>query len=139
MKKINLEQKIYTVRGIPVKTPVFDRETGKPKIGKDKQPILQDSTVRICLLTLLGTRFQVIDNKEHHWTIKLGIMISEEKTKVLEISDDKFKFLKRILTKNKHKIIRQTPMGPTELQVDIFFPYEMGQLLEIFDEETIKD
>lgn len=134
MKKINLDQPMLTIQGKPIKTPVLDDE-GKPKIGKDKKPEVKNSTIRNYLLTLLGTRFQIIEQKEAFWTTELGIQIAEEQNKVLEISDDKFKFLKRLIGKNKHKIIQQTPTGQREVERELFFPFETGQLLKAFGEE----
>ena len=86
-------------------------------------------------MTLLGTRFQIIEKKEAFWTTALGIKISNEQNKVLEISDDKFKFLKRLIVRNKHKMTQQTTTGLTEIEKELFFPFETGQLLRAFGEE----
>ena len=133
MKRINLEQKILNIKGEVIKIPI---PVGKEKIlvpvGEGK-PQMRDSILRDYLLTLLASRFQIIDNKESWWTTELGILIADEKNKEIEISDDKFKFLKRIIEKNKMKIIQTTPMGPVEKEVEIFYPFELGQLLKIFE------
>ena len=127
MKRINLEQKMLNIKGEVIKVPVSIGE------GKIAVPKIRDSILRDYLLTLLASRFQIIDNKESWWTTELGILIADEKNKEIEISEDKFKFLKRIIEKNKMKIIQSTPMGPTEKEVEIFYPFELGQILKIFN------
>jgi len=127
MKKINLNQKILTIRGEPVKNPELD-EKGQPKRDKKGNPIMKDMVLRDYLLTILGTRFPVLNTKEVFWTTELGILIADEKNKEIEISDDKMKFLIRILKNNKIKQI--LPMGG-EREIELFFPWELGQILKI--------
>ena len=126
MKKINLEQPILTIRGEPVKNPELN-EKGEPIIEKGKQK-MKIMLVRDYLLTILGTRFPVLNTKEVFWTTELGILIANEKNKEIEISDDKMKFLVRILKNNKIKQV--LPMGG-EREIELFFPYEIGQVLKI--------
>ena len=126
MKKINLEQPILTIRGEPVKNPELN-EKGEPIIEKGKQK-MKIMLVRDYLLTILGTRFPVLNTKEVFWTTELGILIADEKNKEIEISDDKMKFLVRILKNNKIKQV--LPMGG-EREIELFFPYEIGQVLKI--------
>jgi len=155
MKKINLNQKILTIRGEPIKNPEFD-EKGQPIIEKGKQK-MKIMRLRDYLLTILGTRFPVLNTKEVFWTTELGTLIASE-TKIvggkvdddghriggkevpnieIEISDDKAKFLYRILENNKIK--QQLPMGG-EREIELFFPYELSQLLRLLiDEKELKE
>ena len=76
--------------------------------------------------------------KETFWTTQLGIQFADDKIKEVEISDNKAKFLRRIIEANKAKVVQPNPMGgQTETTIELFFPYELGQLLAIFatDEE----
>jgi len=127
MKKINLNQKILTIRGEPLKNPELD-DRGQLKRDKKGNPIMKDMVLRDYLLTILGTRFPVLNTKEVFWTTELGILIADEKNKEIEISDDKMKFLIRILKNNKIKQI--LPMGG-EREIELFFPWELGQILKI--------
>lgn len=138
MIKINLEKKILSIRGNPVQNQELD-DKGNPKTDKKGKRIMKDAVVRDYLLTILATRFPIIDKKETFWTTELGTLIAS-KTKIvngkevpndiLEISDDKAKFLRRIIENNKTKI--NLPMGG-EKEIEIFFPYELGQLLKLFE------
>jgi len=127
MKKINLNQKILTIRGEPLKNPELD-DRRQLKRDKKGNPIMKDMVLRDYLLTILGTRFPVLNTKEVFWTTELGILIADEKNKEIEISDDKMKFLIRILKNNKIKQI--LPMGG-EREIELFFPWELGQILKI--------
>ena len=128
MIKINLEQKMFNIRGKPVLNPELD-DKGKPIIKKG-EAVIKNATLRDYLLIILGTRFPLIDKKEPFWTTELGILFSDEKKKEVEISDDKAKFLRRIIENNKTKV--NLPMGG-EKEVEIFFPWELGTLLKIFE------
>lgn len=117
MKKINLNQKMLLPSGKPVMRNVTDEK------GKTKQ---EEVTVRDYLLALLSANFPIQDNREYFWTTELGILFSDKKKKEVEISDDKWKFLVRIVRNNRVK--KPMPMGGTK-EEEMFFPYEVGQLL----------
>jgi len=91
------------------------------------KPVMEELTVRDYLLALLSAKFNIIENKEYFWTTELGILFADKKKKEVEISDDKWKFLVRIIKENKVK--RPTPMGG-EKEEEMFLPYEVGQLLK---------
>lgn len=130
MFKINLEAPILNVKGKQLEGDDTD-EKGRP--------IKTKMTIREYLLIILGTRFPIQNSKEPYWTTEIGIIIANTKNKELivgslenlpnAISTDKAKFLKRIIENNK--ATQQGPMGKTE--IEIFFPYELGQLLKIFE------
>ena len=126
--KINLEKPIVNIRGLPIENEVVNLKT-----KKIEKKIMR---VRDYLLTILGTRFEMEDRqKEPFWTTELGILIADEKNKELEISEPKADFLRRILTANK---IKQTlPMGG-EREIELFFPFEISQLLQLFMSEKEK-
>ena len=126
MFRINLNQIILNIKGEPIVNQVVNPKTKKTE---DKKMCIRDY-----LLTILGTRFPVQENKEIFWTTGLGILFSDEENKEVEISDDKAKFLKRIIENNE--MIVQGPMG--ERKVEIFFPYELSQLLSLFLTEEEK-
>ena len=125
MKKINLNIPILTIRGEPVKNPELD-EKGQPIIEKGKQK-MKIMRLRDYLLTILGTRFPVLNTKEVFWTTELGILIADEENKEIEISDDKMKFLVRILKNNK---IKQVLPGGGEREIELFFPWELGEIFK---------
>ena len=158
MRKINLDKKFFSIKGKPLTkdepTPgVSDRILIKMKKYMVSTPDLlveefnkwqedlkktekKDMTLRDYLLIILGARFTMKDKKESFWTTQLGILISDDKNKELKISDSQFAFLKRIMENNKIK--QPSPMGG-EVEIEVFFPYELGQILEVFeDEETPK-
>ena len=109
MFRINLNQIILNIKGEPIVNQVVNPKTKKTE---DKKMCIRDY-----LLTILGTRFPIQENKEIFWTTELGILFSNDENKEVEISDDKAKFLKRIIENNKMTI--QGPMG--ERKVEIFF------------------
>ena len=122
--KINLEKPIVNIRGLPIENEVVN-----PKTKKIEKKIMR---VRDYLLTILGTRFEMEDRqKEPFWTTELGILIADEQKKEIEISEPKANFLKRILENNKVKQV--LPMGG-EKEIELFFPFELGQLLQLFEE-----
>ena len=127
MKKIPLNQKILTIKGEPLKNPELDE---KEELKRDKKgnPIMKDMVLRDYLLTILGTRFPVLNTKEVFWTTELGILIADEKNKEIEISDDKMKFLVRILKNNK---IKQVLPGGGEREIELFFPWELGEIFKV--------
>ena len=125
MKKIKLDTKMVIPSGKPIKRQKRD-ENGKVVISKGK-PVMEELTVRDYLLALLSSKFNIIENKEYFWTTELGILFADKKKKEVEISDDKWKFLVRIIKENKVK--KPTPMGG-EKEEEMFLPYEVGQLLK---------
>lgn len=110
MQKINLEQKLLSVKGEVLKN-VENKEM----------------KIRDCFLIMLGARFPIQDKKEVFWTTQLGILCADEKNKEIDISDDKMKFLKRIFENNRIK--RQLPTGQEE-EMELFLPFELGQILQ---------
>jgi len=59
----------------------------------------------------------------------------EEKNDILELSEDKFQFLKRITEGNKIFVEERTQTGIQQVEKDLFFPFELGQLLSALNEE----
>lgn len=119
MIKVKLNKPIKSVSGDPI---VVKREQETKKI-----------TIRDYLLSILGTDFTPEDQKEVFWTTDLGIKISDEKNEVLEISDKKASFLRRIVKeigiekgKNKSK--------------NLLKPFEVSQVLkELMTDEDLKE
>ena len=94
-----------------------------------KETTETEMTVGDYFLTLLGQRFEMKDaRKESFWVTDIGISCA--KNDVLDISGEQLEFLKRIFEHNK---IKQTkPMGEEE-EIELFFPYELGQILKVLD------
>lgn len=145
MRTIDLTTKIVNVQtGKPVMTTKTDAE-GEPVVENEEytckecgqkvggEPERRAVTVRDYFLTLLGSKFKVKDTKEHFWTTKIGMKMSDQKNETVKLSEDKVAFLKRIVKSNKTKRTKRTPMGTTEEEVELFFPYEVGQLLAVLD------
>lgn len=155
--KINLDKKILTIRGEPVKNeeprpgtiekvmneikrfPTDDVNILKGQFLKWqetlKDVVVKDQTIRDYLLLLLGSRIELKDKRrEAFWVSDLGGLFSSSENKIVEVSDEKMEFLRRIVEHNKIK--RPKPMGGEE-DVELFFPYELGQLLKALEgEET---
>lgn len=149
MKQFNLNTKMLDIKMQPMKVQVLNPEYNalsekEKKNTKIPQVIEKEVTVRDYLLTILGQRFQIIDRREFFWIAELGsLMASETKiveeegkkkevpNDVIEISDDKAKFLTRIIENNKIKQI--TPTGE-EREIELFAPFEVAQLLKLFEE-----
>lgn len=122
MFKINLDKPILDIRGKAIEKSATEK-------GEKKEMRIRDY-----LLTILSTRFPVVDKKEVFWTTQLGILFSDEENSEAEVSDDKAKFLRRIIENNKVTI--QNPMG--EKEIELFFPFERSQLLQLFLTEEEK-
>ena len=149
MIKIDLSKPIKSIKGEQIETPERDGK-GQPVLDKGK-PKMKKMTVRDYLLTILSTKFPLEETKEAFWTTELGQLIAsgtkivggkvDEKGKIkggkevpnieIEISDDKAKFLRRIIENNK--VTQQLPMGQTK-DIELFFPFELGQLLKLFSD-----
>lgn len=112
MRKLNLNQPILSIKGKPLKS----------QIGNQK-----DLTLREYFLILLASKFSPESIKESFWTTELGILCADEKNKEIELSEDKIKFLIRLLKNNKSK--QRLPMG-IEKETEIFFPFEQAQMLK---------
>lgn len=107
-----------------VETLKADLAMWQEKLGATTK---KDLTVRALLLDLFSNRFKTTDVRENFWVTEIGVICSNESKKILELDkgSDKYTFVKRIIENNK-VIIGQ---GPQEKEVDIFFPYVVGQLL----------
>lgn len=114
MRKINFTKLIVDLRGKPV-------EDGA---GKKK-------TVGDALIDLLSENFSGLKEKrEAFWVTELGIIISNAKGEV-ELSEEKWEFLKRIVEINKIK-------GQMGVEVDAWRPYIWSVLMSLFQEEEPK-
>jgi len=150
---VNLNQKMFTIRGEPIKQTKPDLNArrrvlieiasypiGTPqKLAEDfakwqktlRENVESDSTLRDNLLMILGAKFILKDkNKEVFWTSDLGIEIADKKNKeiVFEEGDEKYEFLKRIISDN---VIKRVDVSGQEKTMDLFFPYELGQILKL--------
>lgn len=131
MKTIPLSKKVLNIKGEPLKTKKPNPEwlalsKEEKKETKIEKTIETETTFRDYYLMMLGTRFKVIDKKETYWAMKIGMEFSEG-TDAVELADDKVKFLRRLVEENK--VIRTNQMGKNE-EVELYFPYELGQILE---------
>lgn len=116
MRKIkNLNTSIKTIRGDSMKIRSQD--------GSQEVEI----TFRDYLLLALSTKFEIEDVKESYWTTELGIAVANTDVNDIEISDDKFNFLDRVIRKNKAK----NAQGQEDA---IFNPFELGQILNFLEE-----
>lgn len=102
------------------------KETHVPKTIKKSQ------TIRDYLLMALSLKFPIEDRKEVFWTYGLGQLFSDEEKNIVEISDGKAAFLRRVFEKNKSK--NTTPMGQ-DVEVEVFYPFELGQIIPFFMSE----
>lgn len=130
-----MEKVIKEMKDYPIETATDLKEKMKDWQERLKKTDHRAVTIRDYLLTLLGSRFAVQSPRESFWTSQLGQLIADEKNKEIEISEDKFQFLKRVVETNKIK--RDTPMGVQE--IELYFPFELGQLLAVFEEEEISE
>ena len=152
MRKIKIDTPIYTIRnklmmadfGDEEKTEIVLTEMLNYRIAspeeilekfKDWQTRLRTTDrkgvkVRDYLLTVLGSKIETKSPRENIWVRTLSVKIEGAKNEV-EMSEEEFQFLKRIVEKNKSE--RMSMDGKRE-EVEFFFPYELGQLLIIFEE-----
>lgn len=86
------------------------------------------------LLTVLGSKIETQSPRENIWVRTLSVAIEGAKNEI-EISEDEFQFLKRIVEKNKAKQISRE--GNIE-EIELFFPYELGQLLIALEDKPEK-
>jgi len=110
---------------------------GEPMTAEDEKGVKKTLTIRDYLLTTLSVKFAPQNLKEVFWTTEIGIMVADEKNKEVELSDDKTKFLIRLVKENKIK--QQLPMGQ-ERVVEIFTPVEQAQILRaLMSEDEVKE
>lgn len=117
MVKINLSQPMKNARDVQFEENYLD-EKGKLKTRK--------VTLRDWLVLILNSRFDIIEAKENFWTTDLGIKFADTKNKEVEISDDKMKFLRRIIEANKLYTIG--PRGDKQ-EIQPFTPFQIGLIL----------
>ncbi len=122
MVKINLDTPILAMSGKQLTIPMLD-EKGKPK--------QQKVTLRMWLLVALNMRFDMIDvAKEPFWTNELGMLCADEKNKTIEISDEKAKFLQRVIETNKFSVLSVKDGQAQKEEINYFTPFEMGAALK---------
>lgn len=110
------------MRIIKVKKPICDIR-GKQLEDKEKK-----LTVGDMLLNLLSQNIALKENREAFWVTEIGIQIADGKAEI-ELSEDKWAFLKRLVEANKFK----QPGLPVE---EIYWlPFVLGQMLALFQEE----
>jgi hypothetical protein len=158
MRKIKIDTTILTIKGEPLMNDfVNERRTEEilhdiknfvittddnlrimfDKWQKEiKKTERREMTIRDYLLGLLGARFDFIEVKECFWTTQLGLLISDDENKEIEISENKYQFLKRIVEKNK---IKRTSATGQEIEIELYYPFELGQLLIALDEDLAKE
>lgn len=129
--KINLKQQIVNIKGEPIKTPELNTEN-QPIIEKGKRK-MKNVCIRDSFLTILGSHFEMKDKKEPFWTTDLGMACAKQN--VLEIEGEQLEFLKRIIKNNKTK--QPLPMGG-EQEIEVFFPFEVSQILKALMTEEEK-
>lgn len=130
MIKLNLEQLILDNKGTEIEDEIKDSK-GKVKIVK--------RTLRENLLKLLGVQYDskvLKDPKQYTWIYHLSNQFNKE-DEVVEISDEKQEFLLTLARHNKAIIYQNTPQGTMKVEVEIFMPYEVGQMLVMLGEPVI--
>ena len=108
MKKIKITDPIKDMRGKTIKD-----ERGK------------DLTKGDMLLNLLSQNIKLKENKESFWVTEIGIQIAEGKNEI-ELSEDKFAFVKRVVDENKFRV--------NNVEQDYYLPYILGQMMALFVE-----
>lgn len=88
--------------------------------------------VRDYLLSFLGARFDTKSPRERFWAAQMGIEVADEGNEKLKLDDEKFKFLKKLIESNKIKRVNRAGMLE---EIELFLPYESGQLLMALGEE----
>ena len=158
MSKIKLDTPILTIKGKQMMADFGDEQTTEQILAEmlGHKPLRTEETfelfkkwqerlkaserkpvkVRDYLLNLLGSRLDTRSPRERFWIAQMGIEIADGKTKEIELDDEKFRFLKKIVERNKVK--RPNPAGIME-EIELFFPYESGQLLMALGEEPSEE
>lgn len=152
MRKIKIDTPIYTIKNEPMIADFGDSERTetillemisyiptnsqevfeKFKVWQEKLKATKRKGLKIkdYLLTVLGSKIETKSPRESIWSRTLSIEIAKAKNEI-EIGEDEFQFLKRIIESNKTKRIDE--QGKIE-EVELFFPFELGQLLIALEE-----
>jgi hypothetical protein len=129
MKTIKLDEILKTPKGENAEDYVDTNSEGSIKRSK--------RTLRENLLRLLGSTLPerlFISPKEYTWVYNLCNDLNT-KEKTTEISDDKFEFLKKILSENTF-IIQTRDMSTGQIkkeEIKLYSPFEVGQMLTLLD------
>lgn len=141
MRKLKVDLPVNNIKGEQLKDRCWKKDClncyPDPKVTTRKGDCDEGKklTVGDMLLNLLS-QSGIYDTKESgsnkfaFWVVEIGILISEAKGEV-ELSEDKYQFLKKIVEANK---IQVPGRDKTE---DYFVPFTLGQVLFVFDEEKI--
>ena len=140
MQKINLAAVITAIDGKrPVPGEFLNPEyqelsEEKKKKTKINPRVHRDTTLRDCLVQMLSLELPLQGNKEIFWINSLGCLFSDDTKTEVEISDDKAKFLQRIVLDNKHQIKEVDPATGRVITKDskIFSPtFIRAKVLEL--------
>ena len=141
MRKLKINVPINNLKGEQLKEPCGKKtcQNCTPPEGQSVKNCSEKGITAGDMFLKILSQSGIIDTKtgkDSHklafWVVELGIMIADG-DKEIEISDDKFQFLKNLIESNKVKVIN--PMG--EKMEDYFSPYVWGQMLMLFDEEKM--
>ncbi len=157
MRKIKVDMPIYTIRNKPMIVDFGSDEKAETILAemlayipsnseetlkrfkewqtKLKATDRREVKIKDYLLTVLGSRIETKSPRENIWVRTLSVMIEGAK-KEIEIGEDEFQFLKRVIEKNKGPQ-RMGVSGKVE-ESELFFPYELGQLLIALEEKPEK-
>jgi len=129
MEKINLDQPILDIKGEEI---IDEQKDDKGKVKKVKR------TLRENLLKALGVQYDatvLTEPKQYTWIYNLSNLFNG-KEKIVEVSDDKLEFLRKLIKTNKAILYRQTPVsGVQKVEIELFFPYEVGEMLVMLGEK----
>jgi len=132
MFKINLETPITTVMGEQAIDTVTETE------GKIKRVKM---TLRYCLQKLLGARYDdelLSQPREYTWIYNLACQVNQ-KDKVIEVSEEKIEFLRKLLKYNGWVIQQQTQHGIERKKIEgMFSPFQKGQLMVLLGDPDSK-
>jgi len=154
MRKIKIDTPIYTIRNKQMMADFGDNEKSEiilaeminyvPTTPEEVFEKFKDWQVRLkaterkpvkvkdYFLTVLGSKIETRSPRENIWVRTLSVKIEGAKNEI-EISEDEYQFLKKTIEKNKAKRISMD--GKTE-EVELFFPYELGQLLIALEDRS---
>ncbi len=157
MRKINVNTPIYNIKNEPMMADFGDNERTETILAEmtnyvptSSQEVLEKFKewqtrlkvtnrrgvkIKDYLLTVLGSKVEVQNPRENIWVRMLSVEIGQAK-KEIELDEDEFQFLKRIVEKNKTK--RFGIDGKIE-EIEVFFPYELGQLLIALEDKPSKE
>jgi len=125
--------------------PIFDEtiqeENGQRKIIKKEQRLQRVTRIKKIkrglketLLRALAQQYDrsvVKEPREFTWIFAISELLNNAKEDIVEIEEDRYEFLKKIVGNNKYLYFENTPQGIQYREGFLYTPFEAGQILTL--------